>query len=322
MTAFPTPHLSAASLLATVLTAPALAQDATPPGPDPAAILAEAPADHWRPIPVSDLLVMTLAPDAQGNRRELVIQLLPAQLSGGHVRNVRKLAGQGYWNGTLIYRVAPDFVTQFGGNPVAKPTPDNLESVPESEYYNAALGEALDRDTQALAERMTYANAHKGAALEPLSKIIWEREAQRVGFAEGWPVGVKDGKAYPITCCGSLSPAHYDPPDTGSGTEISIVTAEAARSLDTTFGFVGRVIDGLEHAVDLPKGDDGWGFYDDKAKMTGIVSIAPASALPIARQPQFEYLASWSPVLLAYWAAQEGYNNICSAPYPVRRVAR
>ncbi|VAW05540.1 hypothetical protein MNBD_ALPHA04-1833 [hydrothermal vent metagenome] len=304
-------------------TAPAQAQDEAS-RPTPEEILATAPAGHWLPIPVSDLMIFTLPDDKDGNPRQAVIQLLPAKFSGGHVRNIRKLARAHWWDDTKIYRVAKDFVTQFGGNPDAKPQPKNLETVPESEYYNAALGAKRDTDMAALKTAVEYSNQYQKTDIKPLMKTIYENYGAKVGFGAGWPIGSKivsgEIRYYPLTCRGSLSPAHYDPPDTGSGSEISVITGEAARSLDTTFGMVGRVIDGLEHLVELPLGDGAGGFYSDKSKYTPIQSIRMASDLPVAEQPRYEYLASYSPSLLQHIAAHEGYGNICTFPVPIRKV--
>ncbi|MDM8011917.1 MAG: peptidylprolyl isomerase [Parasphingorhabdus sp.] len=300
---------------------PALAQEEAP-APTPAEILAAAPAEHWLPIPVSDLMILTLPDAADGSKRQAVIQLLPTELSGGHVRNVRTLARGHWWDGTKIYRVARDFVTQFGGNPDAKAVPKGLETVPESEYYNAALGAKRDTDRAALQAAVAYSNQYQGTDIQPLMKMIYENTgAQSVGFGGGWPIGSdKQGRAYPLTCRGALSPAHYDPPDTGSGAELSVITGEAARSLDTTFGMVGRVIDGLEHLQNLPLGTDPGGFYADKSQYVPISSIRLASELPLAEQPHYEYLASYSPALLQYIAAHGGYGNICTVPVPVRKA--
>ena len=300
---------------------PALAQEEAP-APTPAEILAAAPAEHWLTIPVSDLMILTLPDAADGSKRQAVIQLLPGALSGGHVRNVRKLAGSHWWDGTKIYRVARDFVTQFGGNPDAKPLPKGLETVPESEYYNAALGAKRDTDRAALQAALAYSNQYQGTDIQPLMKMIYENTgAQSVGFGGGWPIGSdQQGRAYPLTCRGALSPAHYDPPDTGSGAELSVITGEAARSLDTTFGMVGRVIDGLEHLQNLPLGTDPGGFYADKSQYVPISSIRLASELPLAEQPHYEYLASYSPALLQYIAAHGGYGNICTVPVPIRKA--
>ena len=317
--------LLAAALL--TLAAPAVAQDAIEkPRPTPAEVLAAAPPDHWLVVPVNDLMILSLANDADGKPRQAIIQLLPANLSGGHVRNVRKLAQARWWDGTKIYRVAKDFVTQFGGNPDGKVVPKSLETVPESEYFNAALGAKRDTDMQALDAAVAYANEYQKTGIQPLMKVIYENTgASNVGFGAGWPIGSKtiDGetKYFPITCRGSLSPAHYDPPDAGSGAEISVVTGEAARSLDTTFGMVGRVIDGLEHLVNLPLGDAAGGFYASNSSHIPITSIQLASALPISEQPRYKYLASYSPSLLQYIAAHGGYGNICTVTVPIRKIA-
>lgn len=123
-----------------LMSTPAYAQEETPAAkPTPEDVLIAAPADHWLPIPVSDLMIFTLPDDAEGNKRQTVIQLIPAEMSGTHVRNVRKFAAARWWDGTKIYRVAKDFVTQFGGNPDNKTVPKNLETVPESDYFNTAL---------------------------------------------------------------------------------------------------------------------------------------------------------------------------------------
>jgi len=294
-------------------------------GPTPEEVLSAAPAEHWLPIPVGDLVIFTLPDADDGSTREIIMQLLPANLSGAHVRNVRKMAQARWWDGTKIYRVAKDFVTQFGGNPDNKTLPKTLETVPESEYFNAALGAKRDADATALKAAVDYSNQYRKTDIKPLMKMIYESYGAKVGFGGGWPIGSKtiggEIKYFPLTCRGSLSPAHYDPPDAGSGAEISIITGEAARSLDMTFGFVGRVIDGLEHAVNLPLGDGAGGFYKDKSSHTQIQSIRMASELPVAEQPRYEYLASYSPSLLQFIEAHGGYGNICSVDYPIRKVA-
>lgn len=308
-----------------LMAAPARAQEEIPqeeaPPPTPEEILTAAPSGHWLPIPVGDLMIFTLPDDAEGNERQTVIQLIPAPLSRAHVRNVRKFAATRWWDGTKIYRVAKDFVTQFGGNPDNKQVPKNLETVPESDYFNVALGTKRDTDMAALEAAVTYSNEYQGTEIRPLMKMIYESYGSKVGFGAGWPIGTKDDKAFPLTCRGSLSPAHYDPPDAGTGAEISIVTGEAARSLDMTFGMVGRVIDGLEHVTNLPLGTAAGGFYADKSQHIPITSIRLASELPVADQPRYEYLASYSPSLLQYIEAHGGYGNICTVPVPIRKIA-
>ena len=83
---------------------------------------------------------------------------------------------------------------------------------------------------------------------------------------------------------------------------------------------VGRVIDGLEHVTNLPLGTAAGGFYADKSEHIMITSVRLASELPVAEQPRYEYLASYSPSLLQYIKAHGGYGNICTVPVPIRRM--
>src|SRR6478735_3079818 len=125
------------AIAALTFAAPALAQDAPEP-PTPASIIAAAPAADWRAIDPADLLVMTLAPDRDGHPRQVVIQLLPAPFSQGWVGNIRTLAKAHWWDGTTVYRVVDNWVAQWGDGEddeeKAKPLPEGLRVVPESEY--------------------------------------------------------------------------------------------------------------------------------------------------------------------------------------------
>lgn len=70
-------------LAALALALPATAEE---PAPSPSDIVAQAKPEEWKQIASEDLLVMTLAPpdrgpgqaSADGNPREVVIQLMPA----------------------------------------------------------------------------------------------------------------------------------------------------------------------------------------------------------------------------------------------------
>jgi len=294
----------------------------------PAQVLAAIPADHWRPIPLSDLMIMTLPRKADGTKREIIVQLMPTVFARTHVANVRKLAKGRYWNGTKIYRVAKGFVTQFGGNPDFKKPPASIKAPPESEYFNPAMLTARKADMAALDAAVAQINADKETAeedkIKPLKKLIWEPYKVKVGFGLGWPIGSKkqaDGseKAFPISCSGTFSPVHLAAPDTGKGTDIAVVTGKSARNLDGTFGNVGRVIEGLEHLANLPPGPAPLGFYKNKARYIKITSIRMASSLPAARQPKFEYLSSDSPHLLRLIQARDVYGTICDHIVPVRR---
>ena len=131
------PLISLAALLA--LAAPSFAQEAAPAPPSPAEIVDQAPADEWVAIPPEDLLVMTLAPAADGSERKVVIQLMPAPFSQDWVANIRTFARAGWFDDITVNRVQDNYVAQWGDanydNPEstgeAKALPDGLIATDE-----------------------------------------------------------------------------------------------------------------------------------------------------------------------------------------------
>lgn len=140
---------------ALALSFPVAAEDA--PHPSPGEIVAQAAADEWVAIPARELLVMTLAPDADGNARQVVIQLMPAPFSQGWIDNIRLFARSGWYDGISVNRVQDNYVVQWGDpnydNPEAtgatKPLPEGLKVVGEEHYV--VDGDILSVDAAASA---------------------------------------------------------------------------------------------------------------------------------------------------------------------------
>ena len=84
-------HALNLAAVSTLLAAPLAAQDAAE-YVTPASAVANAAPEEWVAIPAEDLLVMELAPDAAGDPRTVVIQLIPAPFSQPWVENIRTLA--------------------------------------------------------------------------------------------------------------------------------------------------------------------------------------------------------------------------------------
>ena len=99
------------AIIALAMTTPLSAQD-VPPSPNQ--IVAEAAPEEWVGIAPEDLLMMTLAPDRDGNARQVVIQLMPPPFSRGWVENIRTLARAGWYDGLSINRVQDNYVVQWG----------------------------------------------------------------------------------------------------------------------------------------------------------------------------------------------------------------
>ncbi|MEM8974486.1 MAG: peptidylprolyl isomerase [Pseudomonadota bacterium] len=124
-------HLSLAAAIALAFASPALAQvTESEPAPSPNDIVSAAQKGDWVQIAPDDLLVMTLAPDAEGNGRVVVIQLVPAPFSQGWVENIRTLARAEWYDGISVNRVQDNYVVQWGDPGHDNPEGDGIETKP------------------------------------------------------------------------------------------------------------------------------------------------------------------------------------------------
>lgn len=312
--------LAAAAALALTLPLAAQEEAAKPAAPAPSEIVAAAPRSDWVAIPAEDLLVMTLAPDAEGKPRTVVIQLIPAPFSQGWVHNIRLFARSRWYDGISVNRVQDNYVTQWGDpnydNPEAtgkpKPLPEGLKAMGEDDYM---------------------VPRHSGFATW-FSWLTDKNYAPHVGFRTGWPIGWNGDVAWPTHCYGMVGVGRNYSPDTGSGAELYTVIGHAPRHLDRNIALVGRVIDGMEHLSSLPRGSGALGFYtaEEAGKRTPILSVRVASDFVAAEQPKFEYLSTESETFGRYAEAianrrdpffitPAGGADICNIKVPVRRVA-
>ena len=316
---------------ALVAAAPLGAQDKPPEPVTPASVIAASQPSEWKAIEPADLLVMALAPDRDGKSREVVIQLMPPPFSQGWVGNVRTLAKAHWWDGTSVYRVVDNWVAQWGDGEddeaTAKPLPEGLREVPESEYSAPMRCEVYLFEGQVIEDRCDPAFE----ALEGIDPYVLEGQA---GFSAGWPVAFKleaDGnRIWPVHCYGSVGVAR-DIESTGTGAELYTVIGHAPRQLDRNIAVVGRVIEGIEHLATLPRGKGDAGVYDDPALRVPIVSVRLGNEVPQFPQPRFEYLASDSDSFARYVQVRANRNDplykvsaggidVCNVQMPIRRV--
>ena len=336
-------HLLLTAIAAASLVLPALAQDPAPI-PSPGEIAAAAPASDWIAIAPSDLLVMDLAPDAEGKARRVVIQLMPAPFSQGWIGNIRKLAAAHWWDGTSVNRVQDNYVAQWGDATERKALPAGLATVSESGYVasdpassqTTVDGKQVIRLSKDEAERrmkrsekLRKSDIFGGASMA-------DAYAPNVTFEAGWPIGysaeqVPDSR-WPLHCYGAVGVGRNMSPDTGSGAELYAVIGHAPRHLDRNIAVVGRVISGIEHLSSLPRGTGALGFYEDEKERVAIKSIRVATEVPATDRPRFEYLSTDSDSFARYVDARQnrrdpffilpaGGADICNIPVPVRPVA-
>lgn len=287
--------IAALALLPLIAAAPPPAKKLTPTD-----IVAQMGDEAWRTIPPEDLLVMTL----EGGAR-VVIQLAP-DFAPVHVANIRKMATAGYWQGSTVYRVQDNYVSQWGLGEAERPLPDGVVKVPPHEYWRPAQGMPF------LAIK----------ANDPYSK--------QAGFSGGWPVATyKDGTASLTHCYGAVGVARDLAPDTGSGSELYTIIGHAPRQLDRNIAIVGRVIEGIENLSSLPRGTDKMGFYAKGQVAKPIQSVQLASAMPADTRPSFQYLDNMTVGFAHYvlvrmnrdddfYRVPAGGADICNIPVPIR----
>jgi len=323
--------------------APAMA--AEPASTSPTAIVEAAPAGDWIAISADDLLVMDLAPGANGMARRVVIQLLPPPFSQGWVGNVRKLAAVHWWDGLSVYRVQDNYVAQWGdadGDDPAKARklPAGLVTVPQREYSlanewnctNSSCGPEWGIAAQPGADHDSYADgigfrdgfpvASNGGSARP--QLQWPRGKLKLSLPK-----VNYTQVWPVHCYGMVGVARSLAPDTGTGAELYAVIGHAPRQLDRNIALVGRVIEGIEHLSSLPRGAGPLGFYETSAERVPIVSTRLGGE--VAGLPRYEFLSTHSVSFTRYADARAnrrdpffiqpaGGADICNVPVPVRRA--
>ena len=342
-------------------TLPVAAEDTAKPAAAlaPSEIVAAAPKADWVAVPAEDLLVMTLAPDADGRPRTVVIQLMPAPFSQGWVHNIRLFARAKWYDGISVNRVQDNYVTQWGDpnydNPEAtgkpKPLPEGLKVMTEANYQIASpdpqFAAVRDRLTETVRERARIRAANQRAdeadaktpaqtpAIKvrlqepPLVMLRGDAYAAAVSFEQGWPVGISKEAIWPTHCYGMVGVGRNYSPDTGSGAELYTVIGHAPRHLDRNIALVGRVIEGIEHLSSLPRGTGPLGFYETAQERTAITAVRLGTEL--ADLPAYEYLSTESASFARYADARAnrrdaffirpaGGADICNIPVPVRRA--
>lgn len=280
----------------------------------PPEIVAAAKPGEWVDIAPADLLVLDLAPDARGQARRVVIQLLPAPFAANWIGNIRKLAAAHWWDGLSVNRAQDNYVVQWG-DPAsddkahAKPLPPGLLDTSEAGY---------------VAQR--FALRGDPARAPGFGPDAYARDTRIVA---GWALGLDADHAWPLHCYGMVGVGRDNPPDAGSGAELYAVIGHAPRQLDRNIALVGRVIEGIEHFSTLPRGTLALGFYASAAERVPIVTARIGSDVPAL--PRWQVMATDSDSFARYAAARAnrrdrffvapaGGVDACNVPVPVRRA--
>lgn len=262
-----------------------------------AEILAATSAEDWREIPAEDQLVIEL------DRGKVHVALSPA-LAPAHVRQVKKLAREGFYDGLSFYRVIDGFVAQ-GGDPFGERKTKTSKKTLKAEFE------------QALAKGFAFAPSKDRDGYAPA-----------IGFIASIPAGHDAGAGayWHLHCAGAFAFGREDGRDTAS-TEFYI-SLQPQRYLDRNMSVFGRVISGMEHLQGLRRVEPPADKTDDLGET--IKSIRVAADLPPEARETFEILDSSRPVFADFIEARRNrpesffhfrpdYVDVCQLPVPVRK---
>lgn len=298
---------AAAVVAAFVAPAAMAAPAAATSGLTVAQVLERSPAKDWRPLDPQNTLLMDLAGDGS---RQVIIELAP-RFAPRHAANIRTLAHEGYWDGLAIMRVQDNYVTQWG---------DPNGEVPEKTKPLGSASPKLPAE---------FSVPLKGLPLVRLPDA--DGWAPVTGFVDGMPVAAdpKTGQAWLAHCYGIVGAGRDMAKDSSNGTELYTVIGQSPRGLDLNITVVGRVLQGMQHLVALPRGTAEMGFYGPGEQRTPIQRVRLLADVPEAERPALEVLrtdsATWPALLQARRVRKEDWFvhsphhiGLCNATVPTR----
>jgi len=268
----------------------------------PATIIAEAPAEHWRPADPQNTLYLEL------ENGRVVIELAES-MAPGHAVNIKALARERFYDGLSVYRVIEGFVAQGGDQEGKKPVEDAKRAIP-AEFSQKKIP----------AERFTPLPGPDGYA-------------PQTGFIDGFPAArdPETGESWLVHCNGAFAMAREQDIDSG-GTEFYAVIGPAQRYLDRNTTVFGRVLVGMEVLQQLQRGRQAGGILE-QPENNRIVRMRLAADLPDEERKNIEVLRTDSPSfseLIAarrnrpedWFVARPDYVDVCSVGIPSRDAKR
>jgi peptidylprolyl isomerase len=275
--------------------------EAAPP-PSMTQVLAASKASDWRPVNPENTLVMELPTG------RVLIELAPA-FAPLHVRNIKKLAKAGYFDGLAIIREQDNYVAQWGD-------PENRHPLPDG------IGKTAPEFDAVLAQNLPFTKLPDGDVYAP-----------EVGFSNGFPMArsASEKRMWLAHCYGMVGVGRDVDADTGSGAELYAVIGHAPRHLDRNVALVGRVLKGMELLSGLPRGSGDLGFYTAAEHPLPIKSMRIAADLPPAERTNLEVLRTDTPTFNAliesrrnrpedFFKLQAHHIELCNVPLQVREV--
>lgn len=263
----------------------------------------------WRTLDQENLLYFDFG------KGPVIMELAP-DFAPEHVKNIKKLLAEKFWDGLAIVRVQDNYVVQWGDPNAEKPElKKKIKSAKET------LAPEFDR---AYSEKLAFTALPDG-----------DTYAKEVGFMKGFPVARdKELKKMWLThCYGMLGVGRNTPADSGGGAELYVVIGHSPRHLDRNVTLVGRVVFGMELLSSLPRGTGVMGFYEKPEERIGIKSLRLGSQVAKPERVELEALKTDSVAFKELMAARRtrteewfhfsaGRLEVCNMLLPIRKVER
>ena len=267
-------------------------------------ILAASKPQEWRPLDPENTLYLELPAG------RVVMELAP-DFAPDHVRNIKTLVREKYFDGLSILRAQDNYVVQWGD-----PNDEDASAKP--------LGSAQAKLPPEYTARITPSI--------PFTKLPdGDGYAPAVGFSHGFPAGrnPKTGQTWLTHCYGALGVARGNEPTSGNGSGLYVIVGHAPRHLDRNIAVVGRVVQGMDKLSVMPRGTGPLGFYEKPEQRTTLKNMVMAADVPVAERTALEVLrtdsASFAAVVDArrnrlddWYLAPAGHIELCNVPIPVR----
>jgi peptidylprolyl isomerase len=272
-----------------------------------AELLKNSKPEDWRPARQEDLLYFQL-PNGRA-----IIELAP-WAAPEHVKRVKSLAREKFWDGLEVARVQDGYVVQWM---------DPKAGTPEHKKFKG-FDEAMPPEFEVPAQTV------KNTFAPLLDKDTY---ADETGFRAGFAVGQdkREKTTWLLHCYGAVGVGRDNAPKSGNGTELYAVIGGNPRPLDRNVAVIGRVIQGMEVLSSLPRGHGEMGFYDkDKGeKPVKIVSIRLGTDVPEKERVNLEVMKT-DTTLFKNWrearrnreeewfVRKAGKIDACNVSIPVR----
>ena len=221
-------------------------------------------SDDWRTPELENTLYLEL------DSGTVVIELAPA-FAPTHVKNLRLLVREKYFDGSAVFRSEENHVVQWGD---PAPKGPNSRSLGSAEEF-------LDGEFDVKAEGLNF------VALENIDAYAME-----VGFVDGFPAArdTEADRAWLTHCNGMTGAGRGVESDSGNGAEVYVVNGHAERHLDRNVTLFGRVIYGMELLSTLPRGTGPIGRYETKEELIPVRRMRVASDVPARDRINFRIM--------------------------------